>query len=196
MTNALTVRHPTWAIAMAASAGGIPAIQTVLASLPINIPAAVLVVLHLEPSRDSQLSAILEKRTHWPVHAAVDGVTLNAGHAYVGVPDQHLTVSYAKKVKLSIAERVHFVRPAGDVLFSSVANTFGDHAVAVVLSGSGHDGALGAADIRRHGGVVIAQDEATSKYFSMPRTVIELGQADYVLPIERISQQLIELVGV
>lgn len=191
---AAAVRSPTWIVAIAASAGGIPAIAEVLSSLPTDLPAAVLVLLHVEARRSAtMLPEILARNTRLVVEVAHDKDLLSAGHVYVAPPNFHLTVTRAERIALTSAEPVHFLRPAADVLFSSVAASYGDHAIAVVLTGTGSDGALGAALVRKAGGIVIAQDEATSQYFSMPRAAAELAPADYVLPIEGISRKLIFL---
>ena len=187
---------PKWAIAIAASAGGIPALIELLGALPPDLPAAILVVQHLDPRRlHTQLPDILDRRTPLRVAQARDGMQLTAGRVYIAPPNQHLVVKNARFIGLSDAPVVHFVRPAADVLFPTVAERFGSHAIAVVLSGAGRDGAVGTEAVHRAGGIVIVQDEATSQHFGMPGAAIAQGHADHVLPIEHIAGQIMSLTG-
>jgi two-component system chemotaxis response regulator CheB len=185
---------PTWIIAIAASAGGIPAIHEVLNHLPKDFPGAVMVLLHMERSRDSHLAEMFARGTTLQVSEARDGEALAVGHVYMAPPDFHLTVSRDRHVALNKQALVHFVRPAADVLFSSLAR-LGGSGIAVILSGSGYDGACGASAVHRAGGIVITQDETTSLHFSMPRAAAQHGPADYILPIEKISALLVSLTA-
>ncbi len=186
--------RPDWVVAIAASAGGLVALRTVLSGLPENFPAAILIVQHLQPTRVSQLAEILDRNTPLEVTEAQAREAIQAGKVYIAPPDYHLVVGAFGRIGLTHAEKVRFSRPSADVLFLSVAEKYGDHAIAVVLTGAGSDGAAGAAAIHQAGGIVIAQDEATSTYFSMPGATIELAEPDYVLPLESISGQLIDLM--
>jgi two-component system chemotaxis response regulator CheB len=89
---------------------------------------------------------------------------------------------------------VHFVRPSADLLFESVAASYKDRAIAVVLTGSGSDGNMGVGAIKKMGGTVIAQDEATSEFFGMPGAAIQSGNVDFVLPLREIPSALVTLV--
>jgi two-component system, chemotaxis family, protein-glutamate methylesterase/glutaminase len=183
-----------WVVAVAASAGGLQALRTLLGGLPETFPAAILVVQHLEPTRESQLAEILDRDTPLNVTQATARELIRAGNVYIAPPDYHLVVGAHGRIGLTKDAKVRFSRPSADVLFLTVAEKYGDRAIAVVLTGSGTDGAAGAAAIHKAGGIVIAQDEATSTHFSMPGATIERAQPDYVLPLESIALKLIGLM--
>ena len=182
-------------MALAASAGGIQALSHVLASLPPNFPAAVVVVQHLAPQNPHVMAAILRRRSVLPVAEARAGDRLTAGQVFVAPPGHHLLVGPEGVLALSDAQPVHHVRPAADPLFMSLAESQGAHAIAVVLTGSGFDGADGVAAVKRHGGTVLVQDRETSEVFGMPAAAAATGCADRVLPIDEIAPALVELLG-
>jgi two-component system chemotaxis response regulator CheB len=114
---------------------------------------------------------------------------------YIAPPAKHLLVNADATLSLSGAELVHFVRPSADLLFESGAASFGNRAIGVVLTGTGSDGSLGVEAIKRRGGTVIAQDEATSDFFGMPGAAIEAGAVDFVLPLDQIAEALTSLLA-
>jgi two-component system chemotaxis response regulator CheB len=181
-------------VGLAASMGGLKAISTVLSALPADFPAAILVVQHLNPNYTSQLPQILSQRTALQLKPAVTGDVLRPSTVYVAAPNRHLVVQPNGMLLLSDTPKMNFVRPAADKLFMSMATTYKSRALAVVLTGSGSDGTLGALSIHKHGGMVIAQDESTSEFFNMPRAAIATGIVDLVLPIEAIASTLVTLV--
>lgn len=163
-------------VALAASAGGVLAVSTVLSALPADFPAAILVVQHLSPTFPSKLPEVWGRCTALQVKRAEIGDILRPGVVYVAVPDRHLLVHPNGTLLLSDAPRMNFVRPAADKLFMSAAATYQSRATAVVLTGNQTDGALGALTIKKHGGTVIAQDKSTSEYFGMPAAAIATGK--------------------
>jgi two-component system, chemotaxis family, protein-glutamate methylesterase/glutaminase len=181
-------------IVVAASAGGLAALSEALSSLPTGFPAAVLVVQHLDPRHRSLMADILDRRTAMQVRQAADGDKLEAGTVYVAPPDRHLLLNPDSTVSLSQSELVHFVRPSADLLFESAAASFRDRAIAVVLTGTGIDGAMGVRAIKKMGGTVIAQDAQSSEYFGMPSAAIDTGDVDFVLSLKEISSALVSLV--
>lgn len=181
-------------IAMAASAGGLEAVTHVLAALPRALPVTIAVVQHLDPRHQSLMAKILGRRTPLTVKEAEDGEKLELGTVYVGPPNKHFLVNLDHTVSLSQGELVHFVRPSADLLFETVAATYRERAIAVVLSGAGSDGAIGVRAVKSAGGTVLAQDQASSEYFGMPRAAILTGCVDLVLPLNEMSGALVSLV--
>ena len=123
-------------IALAASAGGLRAISQILAALPATFPAAIVVVQHLDPRHRSLMADILSRRTALRVEEASEGSVLVLGSAYIAPPNRHLLVNQDGTLSLSQSELVHFVRPSADLLFESVAASYKDRVIAVVLSGT------------------------------------------------------------
>lgn len=181
-------------VALAASAGGLRALSQVLAALPADFPAAIVVVQHLDPRHRSLMAEILSRRTALRVKQAEEENRLTAATAYIAPPDRHLLVNSDSTLSLTQSELVHFVRPSADLLFESVAASYRDRAIAVVLSGSGSDGAMGVNAIKKMGGTVIIQDEKTSEFFGMPGAALQTGNVDFILPLDEISSALVTLV--
>jgi two-component system chemotaxis response regulator CheB len=182
-------------VALAASAGGLKALTGVLAGLPADFPAAVVMVQHLDPRQRSLLAEILGRRTYLSVRQACEGERVQPGVALIAPPDRHLLVNPDGTVSLSQAALVHFVRPSADLLFESVAASYRERAIAVVLSGSGSDGAMGVRAIKKMGGTVIVQDRASAEFFGMPGAAQQTGVADLILPLHEIAPALLSRVS-
>jgi two-component system chemotaxis response regulator CheB len=180
--------------ALAASAGGLTALSRVLSALPSDFPAAVVVVQHLDPRHRSLMADILSRRTSLRVKQAEEGDLLTPATVYIAPPNRHLLVNPDGTLSLSQSELVHFVRPSADLLFEAVAASHKDRAIAVVLTGTGSDGAMGVQAIKKMGGTVIVQDEKTSQFFGMPAAAIQTGNADFILPLDEIASALVTLV--
>jgi two-component system chemotaxis response regulator CheB len=182
-------------VALAASAGGLQALAAVLSGLPAVWPVALLVVQHLDRRYPRHLAEILARRTAFPLKAGEDGEEVRPGQGYIAPTDRHLLVSTDRRVSLTASALVHFVRPSADLMFQSVAACYGERSVAVVLSGSGRDGAEGVAAIHAAGGLVMVQDARSAEFSGMPRSAIETGFADRVLPLEAIGPALVALAA-
>src|SRR5207253_5796441 len=182
-------------VAMAASAGGIAALGRVLADLPPDFPAAIVVVQHLDPRHRSLMADILRRRTELAVVQASEGDRVVPGTVFIAPPDRHLLVNSDGTLSLTQSELVHFVRPSADLLFESVAASYKDRAIAVVLSGSGSDGAMGVQAIKKMGGTVLAQNKETAEFFGMPGAAAQTGSVDFALPLEEIAPSLVTLVA-
>jgi len=181
-------------VALAASAGGLRALSQVLAALPADFPAAIVVVQHLDPRHRSLMADILSRRTSLQVKEAKEGTRLSPGSAYIAPPNRHLLVNSDSTLSLSQSELVHFVRPSADLLFESVAASYKDRSIAVVLSGTGSDGSMGVKAIKKMGGTVIVQDEKTAEFFGMPGAAVQTGSVDFILPLDEIPSALVTLV--
>jgi two-component system chemotaxis response regulator CheB len=181
-------------IAVAASAGGLKALSEVFAALPRDFPASLLVVQHLDPRHRSLMADILGRRTTLDVKQAEAGDQVRPGRIYIAPPNRHLLVNPGGLLSLAETELVHFVRPSADLLFESVAASYKHRAIAVVLTGTGSDGTMGVQAIKKMGGTVIAQDEASSEFFGMPSAAILTGSVDFVLPLKEIASALATLV--
>jgi two-component system, chemotaxis family, protein-glutamate methylesterase/glutaminase len=179
---------PVRVIALAGSAGGLAALVEVIGALPVGFPVPVLVVQHLNPRARSFMPEILARHARLAVKQAEDGERLRPGTVYVAPPDHHLLVRADGVVELTHTGLVRHVRPAADPLFCSLAASFGPGAVAVVLSGTGEDGADGALAVARCGGTVIAQSGAA--FTGMPEAAIRAGGAVRVLPLPEIAGAL------
>ena len=181
-------------VAVASSAGGLAALTSLLSGLPASFPAPVVLVQHLDPRHKSLLADMLSRCTELPVKMAEDGDRLTGGSVFIAPPNHHLLVDPGGTLSLTQSELIHFLRPSADILFESVANGFPARAIAVVLSGTGSDGAKGVKAIKSTGGTVIAQDEDTSEFFGMPSAAIATGSVDIVLPLALIAPALVRLM--
>jgi two-component system chemotaxis response regulator CheB len=182
-------------VAIGASAGGLRALTTVLRALPQDFPAPIAVVQHLDPRYRSLMAQILGRQTCLPVREATEGVEALPGCVYTAPPDHHLLVCADGTLTLTQSDLVHFVRPSVDLLFESVAHVFRERAVAVILTGSGTDGASGVAAIKRAGGTVIVQNEASAEFPGMPLAALRAASVDMVLPLDEIAPALRRVVG-
>jgi two-component system, chemotaxis family, protein-glutamate methylesterase/glutaminase len=175
-------------VAVGASTGGPGAIVEVLRALPTDYSLPVLIVLHIAEPFGAAFADWLDEQTPRRVRYAVDGqaVSTVAGGVVLAPPGFHLRVSGGRLHLTTEAER-HSCRPSVDVLFESVAEEYGARAAAVLLTGMGRDGATGLLAVRRAGGLTVAQDEATSVVYGMPKEAADIGAAQSVLPLDAIA---------
>ncbi len=186
--------EPPHVIALVASAGGLDAVSAVLRAVPSNLAAAIVVLLHQDPDRVSTLVDILDRRSMMPVTVAVDGQQLESGVVVVIPPGSHALVKPGAEIMLISSGAFPPSRPSADLLLATLATAAGAKAIAVVLSGHGHDAATGATAIHASGGVVIASDQATSDEFAMPQATISRPRTiDYVVALESIAPLLAAL---
>ncbi len=181
-------------IAVGASAGGVESLRALVAGLPPDFPAAVLIVLHLPRDAASALPTILSRSGPLPVATAVDGEHLRLGRVYVAPNDHHLLLLDGH-LRLSHGPAENGHRPAIDPLFRSVARAAGPRGVGVVLSGSRDDGAAGLAGIVARGGTAVVQDPADALYPSMPLAALAQVSTQHVAPAAKLGGLLAEIVA-
>lgn len=180
-------------VAVVTSAGGLDALSAVLADLPPDFAAAVLVGQHL--GAESALADILARRVMLPVEWVREGAKLEPGRIYVGPPHMRLEVLPDRTCALAPFQRELLVEKPLDALLASVADSCGARGLAVVLTGMGRDGAAGARTLRTAGGAVIVQSTASAAYPEMPRAAAEAGAADLVLPLADIGRAVVDLMA-
>ena len=183
------------AVVLVASAGGLPALRTVLGGLPRDFPAAVLVLQHLGVRAPSTLPKLLQEHTPLDVAWASDGDLLLPGHVYVATATHQLFVAGGKAISVAIPARDSAIRPSGDFLLASVALDYRTRALAVVLTGAGSDGMRGFQAVRLLGGVTVAESEETCAVYGMSKGVIDAGLADLVLPVGDIAPAIVLLMA-
>jgi two-component system chemotaxis response regulator CheB len=183
-------------VAVASSLGGPAALCQLLGTLPADFPAPLVICQHITSGYTAGLAQWLDGETALSMVEAQEGIALRPGTAYVAPSEVHLLVESAARMRLDRGPPLGGFRPSCDALLSSVARAFGRRAVGVVLTGMGRDGARGLLDIRRAGGRTLAQDEATSAVWGMPREALQLGAAEEVLPLYDIAPALCRLVAV
>jgi two-component system chemotaxis response regulator CheB len=179
-------------IVIGASAGGVEAISRVVAELPRDLRASILVVLHISRGR-SLLPEILTRAGRMPAAHPADGEPLQYGRIYVAPPDHHLVID-AGLVRVVHTATENGVRPAVDPLFRSAARTYGSRVIGVILTGTLDDGTAGVTAVKQAGGVTIAQDPNEAFSPGMPRNAINSGNVDHVLPLRDVPVLLSALV--
>jgi two-component system response regulator WspF len=181
-------------IAIGASAGGPPAVAHVLRALPADLRVAVLVVQHVDAEFVQAMAEWFDSQASFAVYVAREGLVPQAGHVYLAAGDTHLVVRPDGTLGCSREPVEMLYRPSADILFESVAANWRATAIGVVLSGMGRDGATGLGALRRAGARTIAQDEASSAVYGMPRAAVEARAATDVLPLDRIAPLIAELL--
>ncbi len=189
------VRPDFFVVAIAASLGGPKALAEVLADLPQDFPAPVVICQHITPGFSDDLARWLAHETGHRVHEATDGQRLVKSEFFVAPSHLHLVVSPGGVVRLDDNPPIGGFKPSCDLLLRSVAQSFSHRAIGVVLTGMGRDGARGLQEIRKAGGHTIAQDKASSVVFGMPGEAVALGAAEQVLPLDAIGAQLVRWVS-
>ena len=180
-------------VAIGVSTGGPAALAEVLSHLPADFPAPILLVQHMPQMFTRFLAERLNGQTPLSVVEAVDGQPLKSGVVYVAPGDFHLTVKKRSGGVVTVLDQAppqNSHRPSADVLFKSIAETYGARGLALVLTGMGQDGVSGAEEVTRAGGRVLVQDEATSVVWEMPGLIVNAGLADAVLPLGQIAGEL------
>jgi two-component system chemotaxis response regulator CheB len=182
-------------VAIASSTGGPAALCRILAELPADFGAPILLTQHITQGFVDGMARWLNGLGPLRVKLAEHGEALKPATVYIAGDACHLTARDDRTIALADTPPVHGHRPSATVMFRSVAAVFGRSALAAILTGMGDDGIDGLVDIRRAGGVVVAQDEASSAVFGMPKAAIEAGLVDRILPLDEFARHLIKAVG-
>lgn len=185
-------------VAIGVSTGGPNALATLLAGIPPDFPVPVVIVQHMPPMFTRLLAERLTAKCSLPVREAIMGSPLLPGTIWIAPGDYHLRVKRLDagvQLLLDQSPARNSCRPSVDVLFESVAQAYGDRALAVILTGMGQDGLQGCRQIRDHSGQILAQDQASSVVWGMPGYVVNAGLADAVLPIDQILPEILRRVS-
>ena len=179
-------------IVIGASTGGVEALMQIVRDLPADLPAAVLVVLHIPPQGSSRLPEILSRAGTLPATHPTDHEPIRPGHIYVAPPDFHVLVEKGK-VRVVRGPRENRARPAIDPLFRTAAVSYGPRVVGVILTGALDDGTSGLWAIKQRGGLAVIQDPEEALISSMPANALEYVTIDYCLPLSGIPAALARL---
>lgn len=179
-------------IVIGGSSGATAPLKTILGALPPDLPAAVLIVLHIPARSIGILATVASAAGPLPVHQAANDMRIEPGNVYLAVPDHHLIVTDGR-IRLGRGPRENMARPAIDPLFRSAAAAYGPRVIGVVLSGLLNDGASGLEAVKRCGGIAIVQDPTDAIADEMPRSALEAVTADLSVPSDRIGDVLSDL---
>lgn len=182
-------------IAIGASTGGPPALHTIISALPRDFPAPVLIVQHMAAGFIRGFADWLAQSSRLPVQLATHGETMLPGHIYLAPDECQMIVARGGKISLTRDAPENGMRPSVSYLFRSVADVYGSHAVAGLLTGMGRDGADELKVLRDKGAITFAQDKDSSVVHGMPGEAIKLGAATLVLPPEKIAAVLTSLAN-
>jgi two-component system CheB/CheR fusion protein len=174
-------------VGVGASAGGIEALEGFLGAMEPSVGAAIVLVLHLDPSRPSMIPEILGRAAQVPVREAVDGVVVEPGHVYVIPPNATLTMNGRR---LCVSGPPSLRHTSIDRFLGSLAEEHGEAAIGIILSGAGSDGASGLRAVKEHGGVTMAQEPEEARSDSMPRSAIALSAVDWILPVAEMPAKI------
>lgn len=185
----------TWAVVLAASAGGIVALQQLLRAIPEDFAGAILIVQHRSQTGTTLLKRVLRPASKLPVIEAAPLEPIQAGTVYVAPADFHLVIRPDRTFAHCNGTRIRGVLSSANPLLESVAERFGSHAIAVVLTGYGCDATDGVQAVKAAGGTIIAQHPETAFQPSMPLSAIKTGDVDRILPLDEIAPALCALVA-
>jgi two-component system chemotaxis response regulator CheB len=193
------VRAMARAVAIGISTGGPTALGEIIPQFPAGFPLPILIVQHMPPVFTRLLAERLQASSRLPVHEAVQGMPVEAGHIYIAAGDFHMRLKRnGTNVSLQLDQgpQENSCRPAVDVLFRSVNEVYGSSSVAAVLTGMGYDGLRGVEVLKAAGAYIIAQDQASSVVWGMPGAIAQAGLASSVLPLQEIVPNILQICGV
>ncbi len=183
------------AIVIGCSSGGLDALGRILPPLPPGFPLPVIVVMHMPQDGQSLLPEVLGEHCRMPVAEAADKDRIAPGRIYTAPPGYHLMIEGDETFSLSVDPKVNMSRPSVDVLFETAADTYGEHLVAIVLSGANRDGSQGIIAVSGAGGLCVAQQPETAAASEMPGGAIATGKINVVLSPDDMAEFLMKEVA-
>jgi two-component system chemotaxis response regulator CheB len=192
VTLSTDIKPPFVGVVVATSTGGPPTLIEIFKRIPEDTPAAFYVVQHGPPWMLETFAQRLQRETPLHVNLAIHNAPSEPGNIYIAPGDRHLRINPVDlRIQLDDGPKENYVRPAADPLFRSASAAYGKYCIAVILTGLGRDASQGAAQIASHQGLVLVQDPATAIAPSMPKTVIETGIVHNLVPLDRMSEEII-----
>src|SRR5437763_10971969 len=185
--------EPAAVVGLGASAGGVGPLQQFFTDMDPESGVAFVVVMHLSPEYESQLANVIQQKTRMPVTQVNEPVHVRPNHVYVIPPNHQLTFEDST-LHLVPPQQPLGRRVTIDLFFRTLAQSYGQRAVSIILSGTDSDGVIGLKHVRAQGGVTIAQDPKEAEHDSMPLTAIATGMVDWVLPVAEMPSRLMDLV--
>ncbi|MDD5092938.1 MAG: chemotaxis protein CheB [Dehalococcoidia bacterium] len=180
-------------VGIGASAGGLEALEGFFSHMPPTTNMAFVVIQHLSSTHKSIMGSLLEKYTAMPIHLIEDGMQIQPNHIYLNLPDKNVAIINGALHLVDPIKSAHVNLPI-DAFFRSLAEDRGNKAICIILSGSAADGTLGLKVIKGEGGMAMVQQETQAKYDSMPKSAIDTGLVDFILPVEQMAAELIKYV--
>jgi two-component system chemotaxis response regulator CheB len=179
-------------LVIGASLGGLRALTTLLAQLPVDFALPIVIAQHRHSDSEDRLAAFLRGHSPLAVREAEDKQPIVGGRVYLAPADYHLLVDRGS-LALSTEAPVLSARPSIDVLFETAADAYGSHTIGLILTGASDDGARGLARIRQRGGLALVQDPSTAECAVMPLAAIAATHTEHVLPLEKIAPFVIRI---
>jgi len=181
-------------LVVGASTGGPRALERFVSDLPGALPVSMAIVQHMPRGFTASLAERLNDHSAFHIKEADASDSMRVGQGLLSPGDYHLCLQDGSGISLSQSPPINYVRPAVDVTFNTAARRYGSATVGVILTGMGHDGTQGARDIKRAGGLVVAEAESTCVVYGMPKSAIGAGVVDRVVPIDAMGQAVVEMV--
>lgn len=177
------------AVTIGTSLGGLAALTQIIPTLPENFLPTI-IVQHIQERSENLLVPYLDRLSAMHVKEASPDEAIQKGCVYIAPPGYHLLIDYNHTFALSVDERVNYSRPSIDVLFESAGMVYQSQLIAVILTGANSDGTQGLRVVKKYGGLVVAEDPETAEAATMPRSAIDAGLVDFVLPLADIADFL------
>jgi two-component system CheB/CheR fusion protein len=180
-------------VGIGASAGGLETLNAFFSIMPSDSNVAFVIIQHLSPKHKSIMASLMDKHTRMTVSQIEDGTKLEPNHVYLNPPGKNVSIFNNRLHLLDIVKSSAINMPV-DFFFRSLSEDQGDNAIGIILSGTASDGTMGIKAIKGEGGMVMVQQPETAKYDGMPKSAIETGFVDFILPVEKMPETLVRYV--